>query len=479
MLTGLRPLSGGARGWPFGRTVRDLERYGYVEEEYLIEGEATRYVPESETALGRDGRWEVTAADTVSFRTRMLVMRPGDPALFNGTVVVSWNNVSAGYDIPFLIDSLEILEGGYGYAAVTAQRAGVHGRQPAPMGLVAWDRDRYGSLSIPSDDYSFDIFTHAVRALGPERPRTVVDPMGGLDVRRIVAHGSSQSASRLATYFNAVHPRASVVDGFLISLYFGSGALLEVGDAVFNSADLESWPFMDPHLLRDDTGTPIMVLNSETESDVCFTVSQPESDTFRYWEVAGAAHFDRHMAMQIAPMLARDLMPPPPPSPGTNAIPTSAVLDAALRHVNRWVEGGSPPPIQPRISRTGDPPVIERDTYGLACGGVRLPQVEVPVSRNSSEGLSEAVNVVGIPTRFLRGSDSSDDNRSRPLQLQGSWQPFPYDQILALYGDRGTYLARFEAATRASIQTGVVLERDVEYLLGLARDEWAIVCAAR
>ena len=50
---------------------------------------------------------------------------------------------------------------------VTTQRVGVHGIAPMNLGLVDWDKDRYGSLSISSDDYSFDIFTQAGALFGP------------------------------------------------------------------------------------------------------------------------------------------------------------------------------------------------------------------------------------------------------------------------------------------------------------------------
>ena len=55
------------------------------------------------------------------------------------------------------------------------------------LGLVDWDKDRYGSLSISSDDYSFDIFTQAARVRRARPHRDGIDPMGGLDVRHLVA----------------------------------------------------------------------------------------------------------------------------------------------------------------------------------------------------------------------------------------------------------------------------------------------------
>ena len=59
---------------------------------------------------------------------------------------------------------------------VTAQRVGVHGVGEYPMGLVTWDPDRYASLSIPSDDYSYDIFTQA--APGGRAPTPLALPPG-------------------------------------------------------------------------------------------------------------------------------------------------------------------------------------------------------------------------------------------------------------------------------------------------------------
>ena len=46
--------------------------------------------------------------------------------------------------------------------------------------------------------------------------------------------GSSQSAGRLGTYVNAIHPLARAIDGYLLLIYFGSGSPLEVGDEVVN-----------------------------------------------------------------------------------------------------------------------------------------------------------------------------------------------------------------------------------------------------
>ncbi len=164
------PITGGQKGWPFASTLLDVSKFGYTEEEYYLEGTATSYKLAPGAELTRDGRWSVVPAAEAPFRTRMIVYRPTDPAKFNGTAVVVWNNVTAGYDL-FGAESLEIFEGGYAYICLTTQKVGIEGLPPVHQGLANWDPARYGSLSIPSDDYSYDVFTQGALAVGPNRSR--------------------------------------------------------------------------------------------------------------------------------------------------------------------------------------------------------------------------------------------------------------------------------------------------------------------
>ena len=439
------PVTGGVHGRPFGRPLVDLDAYGYVEEEHLLEGEAQRY-----RLLGRmtqDGRWEAEPVGGAPFRTRVVVYRPAEPAHFNGTVMVSWNNVTAGYDL-FGGESPEMLEGGYAFVGVTTQKAGIEGLEPLRQGLRDWDPERYGTLSHPGDDYSFDIFTQAAVAARDEL-------LGGLDVRHLIAMGGSQSAGRLATYINAVHAHARVFDAFLPTIWFGAGTSLEVGDAVVNITTPQ--PTVDrrqllrgAHQIRDDQGVKIFVVNSELEAIPCFDVRQPDSDTFRYWEAAGTCHVSAQSMAVRVPKYQRDFGSDLPVAAGMNRIPLMPLYDSALHHLRRWLTDGTPPPEQPKIDFAGDPPEIVRDEHGIATGGLRLPQVEVPIARNSAIPLGDDIYSL----------------------LYGSCQPFPVEQVRAMYGDRETYLARFEEAARAAEKAGVLLPRDVSALIDEAREAY-------
>src|SRR5262245_22592158 len=80
-----------AHNYTFFATKHDLGAYGYVEEEFFIEGTANRYTPLEQTT-GRiiDGNHP--------FKTRIVVRRPAFERRFNGSVLVEWDNVTNGFD---------------------------------------------------------------------------------------------------------------------------------------------------------------------------------------------------------------------------------------------------------------------------------------------------------------------------------------------------------------------------------------------
>jgi alpha/beta hydrolase family protein len=448
------PVMGGTKGWAFGVPTIDLGALGYRQDEYFLEGEASRYGPLPGTGLGWAGRWQVEPVGSMPYKTRMVVVRPDKPAAFNGTVIVLWNNVSAGYENFTVGDRPALFEEGYAYVAVSAQRVGVHGTPDNPQGLRTWDPERYGSLSIPSDDYSFDIFTQAARLVAPDRSLDGADPMVGLEVRKLVAQGASQSAAWLATYLNAVQPIIRLFDAFFLVMYFGGGAPLEVGDAVMTvlaAASDDSQPRIPEglHLLRDDLGIPVMVLNTECEATSCYGVRQPDTDTYRYWEVAGASHVSLQGIESSAPRQERDFGFSIPIDEGMrsiNQISVALVIDAALNHLQAWVCEGTAPPVQPRIEFSGDPPEIVRDQDGIARGGIRLPQVEVPIAHNSA--------IQRAPDIFAR--------------LVGFHEDFPPEKVRARYGSRAEYLARYTQAVRDAESASVILPREVDPLIAEA-----------
>ena len=186
---------------------------------------------------------------------------------FNGTVIVEWLNVSGGADAgaDWMLGHTELIREGFAWVGVSAQSVGVDalkGDDPQRGDAV-----RYANLSHPGDSYANDIFSQAGQAIRDDAT-TILD---GLKPEHLIAIGESQSAGRLVSYINAVHPLVNVYDGFLVHSRMGGTPI------------------------RDDVGVPVLVF--QTETDVSFgsgTARQPDTDTFRLWEVAGTAHYDHY-----------------------------------------------------------------------------------------------------------------------------------------------------------------------------------------
>jgi hypothetical protein len=436
-LTG--PVTGGQRGRPFCLPLTDLASVGYVAEEFFLDGTAAAYEARPGAGLALDGKWRVRPSRTAPFRTRVLVVRPVDRARFNGVVHLNWQNVTAGFELGTAdFESEQLLEG-FAWVGVSAQRFGVHGLPGTEQfALRGWDPDRYSTLNHPGDDFSFDIYTQAARAIGPAM-------LGGAQARKLVASGGSQSAVRLRTYANAIQPMERLFDGFLFFVDFGEGALPDTRDVDPAMLPRGILPTM-PVQIRDDLGVPALVFNSETEAPALFPGRQPDTDTFRLWEVAGTCHLSGGAGREaLAPLLARDGIAFEVGSASGAGVPENRnVLSytpayrAAFRHFHTWLEGGPPPPPQARIEfESAEPPTIRRDHYGNALGGIRLPDFAVPTGEH-------------------RGSNDCAIQE----WIVGYSRPFTAAELHQLYPDREAYLGRRHAALDRGVADGFILPED-------------------
>jgi hypothetical protein len=423
----------------------NLGQLGYVQHEFAAAGTATSYTA---ATLPTNGQWNVTPGATASYRTRVLVREPAKSDAFSGTVVVEWLNVSGGVDADPDWTSLseEIVRKGDIWVGVSAQAIGINGgpvavkvnapgSNQAGMGLKAIDPARYGSLHHPGDAYSYDIFTQVARGL-----RTG-GALGGMHPQRLIAAGESQSAFAMVTYYDGVQPLTHEFDGFFVHSRGAPPLPLDPGAG--KGADIASALAGKPTLFRTDLATPIMDIQTETDvSSVLnsYAVRQPDTNKFRLWEVAGTAHADAHL---VGPNVSSFDCGVP-----INNGPMHLVAKAALRALSTWLETGQAPVNAPRIDVTpGATPTIQRNSDGIALGGIRTPPVDVPVATLS-----------GAP----------GPNPSTICLLVGSTKPLSTARLQELYPSRATYLQRFDASADTTIEAGFVTPQDRAALLAFA-----------
>ena len=239
----------------------DLAARGYVLEEHVLEGTAAPSTCSKSRPLTDAGRSPSTPGRrtapgcSCSVRTA----RPTATAPWSSAVAERVRRLRERRT-----DHGEVYEG-YAWVGVSAQEVGLYGfpagmdrmasRRAVP--LLEHDPERYGDLHHPGDQVAFDLFTQAGRVLAPDRDLDLdVDPLGDLPVERLVAAGGSQSAMRLATYLNTIHPVERVFDGFLLSVWEAHAPRPEEGVL----------PMGVRTAIRTDTPSPVVIVNSEFES---------------------------------------------------------------------------------------------------------------------------------------------------------------------------------------------------------------------
>lgn len=422
------PVDGARRPWGAPST-EVLAARGYVAEEYHLEGETVAYGIVEGTSPGVDGRWLVEEVGTAPYRTRILVVRPTDPATFNGTVILNWQNVSAGYEMGS--PSGDELFSGFAWVGVSAQEVGLYGfpygadRSGGARGgrpLVDQDPERYGSLHHPGDPGAYEMFTQAGRAVGASRAvgrggAGGADPMGGLAVERVVAAGGSQSAMRLACYANAVHPLVGVVDGFLLAVWEGRAPRPEEGPVAMGVRTR----------IRDDLTVPVLVVNSEFEVPHLAGVDAVDTPLMRIWEVTGTPHGTAGGSGR-----GNDR------GWGPNPLSYNPVYQAALRAMQRWLVEGVAPASQPRVEVEAAPVLrVRRDEQGNGIGGIRLPELAAPTFEY--RGMSMGT---GRPPLFGAARRLSDE------------------VLEASYPSRAAYRARWDEAVDTLVATGALRPED-------------------
>jgi len=299
--------------------------------------------------------------------------------------------------------------------------------------------------------------------------------LGGLHPTTIIGSGDSQSAFRVATYYNAIQPLSHAFDGFL---NIGRGVLA----APIGSGLVAFSPF--PALIRTDSTTPYLQI--ETEGDIeelgFAFARQPDTAHLRTWELAGAAHIDLHEGLYEGATIAREVPSLPPPNcvfgvrfnGGTlpDNMGVFELEDSGLIALRKWIIQGVAPVSGNQIATTPFFNIVQRDRFGNALGGIRLPDISVPTetysainfSQPSQESLSPSqllTTLENIFSTLMTGVITDPALRDEGLcLLEGYYTPFGQGTLQSLYPTHAGYVSQFTTAAQADLAAGFLTRYD-------------------
>jgi len=427
----------------------DLARYGYVEEEYLVSGEARVFDwpgAEGLKALAKGG-----------YVTRILVRRPKTAKRFNGTAIVEPLNPSADVDLPIMWaeSHRQLMADGYAWVGLTIKPNTI-------KALKTFDPARYAAVAMPNPRLHPACPAAAINPFSqPTSPEDetglawdMISQVGALlkspaspvgqPAARLYMTGQSQTAGYARTYATmfgreTIGPNGRpLYDGYL---YSGSPPW----QVPLNQC-VKDIPAGDPRLLTGPAGAPVIEFFTQGDMRTNVETRRPDADRapdlFRRYEVAGGAHIDPWEEASLTSQAddkkagGRATAGEPagcrPSGVTPTDFPNRYLFNAGWRVLDAWVRRGVPAPkaapmqLAPGAANLDPDRQFVLDANGNAKGGVRSPAVDTPTAR-----------WVGAKS----GSFS--------CLFYGYKFPFDGPKLKALYGDHAGYLAKVQASARA------------------------------
>lgn len=415
-----RTPEGGARFVPGVDFMARPETVGYVSEEWFVSGV--------------DDQGE-------SYLTIVHVRRPSDPARFSGVVLVEPLHFS-GHGSVYSTAGNYILRSGHAWALVASQAMtlDLHVKRASP--------ERYEALhmatgaapqeagNVLAASAALNKACNAILAQTAVAIRERQGPFSDLAVRHILLQGHSQTGMVTTNFVQEAHETHRRANGRpVFDGYFPSGApitrfgprdvpLVQVvsdGDVFDGQAGFFTTA-RDRAYRRDDSDAP--------------------GDRYRLYELAGMPH----ASTQDPPLNSTDLWRQQrlylPPDAVMSTLPHNQMFNWGLHQLVQWVSADATPPRAARIQVAADGRYFAKDEHGNSIGGVRCVQMDVP----------RATYLPDLP------------QQSGEMQFTSVGLEIAFDaaKMRRLYGDKATYVSRFNARLDQLISQGWFLAEDAE-----------------
>jgi hypothetical protein len=427
---------------PGFRTLADLPA-PYVDEEFFVSGGATVYTYEEQPRRGV----VIPLEEDVPYKTRIVVRRPSDPEAANGTIVIEWWNSTAGFDTAPAWDASSefFAREGWTYVGITNSNTSIEFLEGGCLlgGIipVARCRQRYASLSMPENGQAYDVVSQLVHALKQGGATSPLPPEYAVD--RIFHVGQSQQGGSVITYASDFHFPDN--DGYFPQVA-SFGRDINFAAPFCGSDGAPPYPDCTPRLddRRVRTDLPVPVIHALSETDVQSPFGgvaegsrQADTRSYRYYEMAGATHVTVHKRVDVIPnvLRLRQACLYPLNTHGDGPIFGAYLLNAMWKNLERQVRDGVPPPQGKPIEFEDG--AIARDEFGNALGGLRLPDMDLPIATYLP---SNTVDVDAIPPILIGVI---------PLlelfcNLTGSVFPFDEETLEELYPSARRYEKRYQ-----------------------------------
>ncbi len=462
------PLLSTEASHPFGGAAytlrpQQLEQLGYVEEEYLMSGQANVYT------WPAPGPAVVRTADA-PYTTRVLVRRPINPKKFSGNVIVEPLNPSNLFDlnIGWGLSGEHFVRNGDVWVGVTIKPISV-------VALKNFDPARYEALSfrnpLPLDDprncatvpgdssrstengLAWDIISQTGAWLKSAAASNPIRAAAGFNLQHLIGFGYSQTGGYFYDYINGIHPLETarnggrpLYDAYVVAVAGGGFA----GLYPINQCE-PTPPVSDPRRQFSNVGVPIIHIMSQSDYLSGITARRPDSDVpgdrFRHYEMTGAGHATPDELFSAARpediIKAGRTVPPMSCNEGPRSrFPSSIHFNAVFQNMDLWLRRGLPPP-------HADPILVQNnvgvaDAFGNLVGGLRSTFVDVPTSTWNGRS-------TGASFCFIAGHEV----------------PFTQATLDSLYANHGAYVQQVQQSVTNLVRARFLTPADA---LKLRRD---------
>jgi hypothetical protein len=413
-----------------GALVWRVSDKGYVAEEYLISGTADTYAAvgmadagnittrdNTKDALQRESYDRTVLRAKQPYVTRIILYKPANVAKFSGNVVAEVAHPNGGGTaLVWQEISGYFLSHGDVYVSI---------QHPATFDSVRkFDPRKYGALSAVDNTQLWGMIAQIGALI---KGNGASSPLRHYPVKYLFLTGYSYTGLATTTFADFHHETSTLPDGRAIF-----DGYIPMGSSMY----VRPLPVPIIRIMTQSDFNTYGGLNTRRDD------SDSEDSPFRLYEVAGASHVNASPVVAGAKPPAPETLADPanlgpprllegrckksfPADSGPNDVALDYVMVGVFENMYAWVRTGLKPPHAPRLETNSDGSAAT-DSSGNVLGGLRLPEIAVPV----------ATYGVGSGECFFYGYRV----------------PYSADHIKKLYGSRAQYLMEVSAKAQSLVE---------------------------